>query len=388
MRVLEIIAGFAIEGPLGGIERFGIELARSLDGSQVEPIVCGLWRYHTSYEDLWLARLAEEGIRAFVAADLDQAHPYRSFVRSWRGSLRELEGKGVDLIHSHCQFGDVLALLLARPLGAKALVRTVHNEREWPKRPLRRLLLTNLLYPLVYRLEIGISQQVADNLDRRLVARLLKRRSICLYNAIDLERFGHRAEKVRAQKRQELGLPLEAPVIGTIGRLTQQKGYDLLLEAMVVLLAEMPEARLLLVGDGELASDLKTLAGRLGIAGAVCFAGPRQDVESLLAAMDLFASSSLWEGLPTVILESMAAGVPVVATDVSGTRELVGDGVTGLLVPPGDAQALARAIRQVLRDGALAGVLVQGARRRVEDFSIAGVAKQHVAVYRDIIAHQ
>jgi glycosyltransferase involved in cell wall biosynthesis len=389
IRVLEIVHGLAVEGPLGGIERFGIELVRAMDRSRVEPILCGLWHYHTPYEDQWLARLREEGIQAFVAADWSEAHPYRDFQQAWRGTLQALADQRLHLVHSHCQFGDVLALLVARRLGAQATVRTVHNEREWPRRPSRRLFLTNILYPLLFRQEIGISQQVTCNLDQRPLARLFRRRSLYLPNAIDLERFSACPNRAaRRKKREELGLPADAPVVGTVGRLTVQKGYSFLLEAVPLVLEEMPAARFAIIGEGELAGELEGQARQLGVAHAVRFAGSRRDIEEMMAVMDLFASSSLWEGLPTVILESMAAHLPVVATDVSGTRELVQDGVTGLLVPPGDPPTLANAIVRVFQDPAHARAMAEAAYGRVQDFSIGRVAERHVELYQKLLAPQ
>lgn len=387
VRVLEIISGFAVEGPLGGIERFGTELARALDASRFEPIVCGLWRYHTPYEEGHADELCQEGIHAFFAADWDEARPYLSFARAWRGIVQHLAGQKVDLIHSHCQFGDMAALLTARTLRARALLRTVHNEREWPRRPLRRLLLTNLIYPWRFRLEVGVSRQVVDNLDARPVARFLHRESRYLCNAIDLDRFRVASGSgARERKRRELGLPLDGAVIGTVGRLTRQKGYSVLLDAASLVLAVRPGARFIIVGGGELDSELRGLASELGIAHAVCFCGPRADVEGLLAAMDLFVSSSLWEGLPTVILESMAAQVPVVATDVSGTRELVQDGVTGLLVPPGDSRALAEALLHALDDPEHAHLRAARALDRAQAFSIGQVAEGHRQAYLGLLA--
>lgn len=382
IRVLEIIHGLAVEGPLGGIERFGVELVRALDPTRIEPVLCGLWRYGTPHELPRKRRLQEEGISAFLAAAWDEQHPYRAFTDAWRGARSQLKGQTVDLIHSHCQFGDGIAVLLARPLKAKALLRTVHNEREWPRRAGRRVLLTNILYPLLFDLEMGVSQRVADNLNRRPLARLTGRAARCMYNAVNLERFGRSADRdSRERKRAEFGIPIDAPLIGSVGRLTAQKGFGFLIEAATQVLAELPNARLLIVGDGELRSELQSQVEALGIAGSVQLTGPRHDIDELLPEFDLFVSSSLWEGLPTVILESMAAGVPVVATDVSGTRELVRDQVTGLLVPPGNVTALAAAMIRALRQGSDASAWVERALDRVQDFSISAVAKQHVETY-------
>ena len=387
IRVLEIVHGLAIEGPLGGIERFGIELARALSRTPIEPVLCGLWRYHTPYEEQRIAQLRAEGIHVFFAADWDEFHPYRGFLKAWRGTIDNLAGQQVHLIHSHCQFGDGIALVVARPLHARAILRTVHNEREWPKRPGRRLLLTNFLYPLLFRQEIGISQAVTQNLDRRWLARLLGRKSVCLYNAIDLERFSTPvSQDTQREKRRDLDVPPGALLIGTIGRLTLQKGYAILLQAAAQVVARIPSAHFLIIGEGELESELEGLAKELGLARVVHFAGPRGDIEELLAIMDLFVSSSLWEGLPTVLLESMAARRPIVATDVSGTRELVQENVTGYLVPPGDPDALAEAILRALEERQRTAVMVASAYRRVQDFSINRVAEQHVELYSRLLA--
>jgi glycosyltransferase involved in cell wall biosynthesis len=383
IRVLQIISGFAIEGPLGGIERFGVELAQALAaGGQVEPLVCGMWAYQTPYEAAWLSRLQAQGIDAFMPAVWDDHSPYRSFWRAWQGTRRHLHGQQVEIIHSHCQFGDGLALLLKRELGAKAVVRTVHNEREWGKRPLRHLLLTNGLYPLRFQQELGVSQQVVDNLNQRPLAKKLGKTAVLAYNALNVSRFAN-VQVDRAEKRRELGLPANAPIIGSVGRLTEQKAYDLFLEAAALVKAHLPEAHFLLVGDGPLAADLQTQAEELGLSPHIIFTGARADVEELLQIMDVFVNSSRWEGLPTVMLESMASRIPVVATDVSGNRELVRDGENGRLVPPNDPSALAQAIRETLAlPPDQRQTMCQTAFDLVQaTFSITQIARQHETLY-------
>ncbi|MEZ4675708.1 MAG: glycosyltransferase [Caldilineaceae bacterium] len=385
IRVLQIIAGFAVEGPLGGIERFGIELARQLQRRGFDPILCGLWDFRTPFDQQWVERLNAEGITAFTAAPKDDDAPYRNYRDLLQGILRQ-SPRPVDIIHSHSEFGDVAALLLRRRLEARALVRTVHNEREWRKRPLRRLLLTNLLYPLFYDQELGVAQQVVDNLNRRVVARGLGRTAGRMYNALNFDRFT--AVTVdRAAKRVALGLPAVGPIIGSVGRLTEQKGYHLLLEAVPQVLAHHPAAHFVLVGSGDQSAALVEQAHRLQIAAHVHFTGARGDIEELFGLFDLFVSSSLWEGLPTVILESMAAGVPVVATTVSGSSEQVIDGVTGRLVTPGDPVALAEGMIDLLGDPAKAAQLSAAARPfAMARFSIQAVAEAHVQLYHRLIA--
>ena len=155
--------------------------------------------------------------------------------------------------------------------------------------------------------------------------------------------------------RSELGIPANAPLALTVGRLTEQKGLTHLLEAMALVLRRLPEARLLVVGDAqdgreEYKQRLLSLHQSLSLGDRVIFTGVRPDVPSLMQAADLFTMASLWEGFGLVFLEAMAAGKPVVAARVSAVPEVVADGVTGLLVPPADPQAMAEAILALLSD--------------------------------------
>lgn len=383
IRVLEIISGFAVEGPLGGIERFGIELAQALDRTLIEPIVCGMWAYGTPYEYNWVSLLNQQGVNAFIAADWDEKSPYKSFKNAYWGTKNQIKTP-VDIIHSHCQFGDILALLLKRQLGAKVLIRTVHNEREWGKRPLRRFFLTNAIYPIYFDVEIGVAQQVVNNLDNRLLARLHRKLTIKGYNAINTQRFNKKNEIIKQNKRKCLNLPLSGQIVGTIGRLTKQKGYALFLNSAKLILDELPDTYFIIVGTGELEQELKKQAKDLGLTQRVIFLGARNDVEELLYAFDVFVNSSFWEGLPTVIMESMLAKVPVVATSVGGNEELIDHKKTGILVPPKDPQRLAKAVIEILKmdPEILKNITTKAQLFILNNFSISTVAQQHNKLYK------
>jgi glycosyltransferase involved in cell wall biosynthesis len=178
-------------------------------------------------------------------------------------------------------------------------------------------------------------------------------------------------------------------VIGSIGRLTPQKGYRDFLQAAAQVAARHPQARFLLVGDGEESTALRQSAAELRLADRVVFTGARADVEQLLPLMDLFVSSSLWEGLPTVILEAMLAGVPVVATRVAGTVELIEELTTGRLVPPSDPVELSRVICQLLDSPPQAQEMAQNAQRFVRaHFDIAAVARRQAQMYRQLVTNR
>lgn len=381
LRVLQIVNSVALGGPVGGAERLGVTLARAFDRAQVQPLVAALWNWEPALEAAWQRRLIDDGVPTFVGPVKDDRAPLRNF-RDAVTTLARAVPCPVDIIHSQCDFGDVAAILLRRSLGARRIVRTAHNEREWPKRPLRRLLLVNGLYPLVFDAELGVSRRAVEVLDRRPLARLMGRRGIVAYNALDFGRFdGPRASTEAARRR--LNLPTGGPVVGTVGRLTRQKGYEVLLAAAPRVLSRFPGARFVFVGGGELGDALAAQAQALGIAEHVTFAGVHTDIEAILPGFDLFVSSSLWEGLPTVILEAIASDVPVVATRVSGTVELIEDGATGTLVAPGDPGQLAEAIIANLTGSEPAHAMARRAKEFASaHFDIRAVARQHEAIYR------
>jgi len=382
IRVLQLFFGFTIEGPLGGgAERFGIELSRALDKTQVQSLACSLWNFNTPFEKEWRNMLQLEGIPTFTGAAWEESSPYRAFYKAVKGLKNQLAGQSIDIIHSHTQFTDVAAILVKHTLNAKVLIRTVHNEREWPKQQLwRRLILTDWVYPLIFDIETGVSKQVVTNLNNRSGARLLKKEARCIYNAINLQRFENLQIDCLSKKR-DLNLPEDAIIIGSIGRLAQQKGYTFLIQAAQKVIDYLPQARFIIIGGGDLHNELITQIHSLGLDGKVILTGPQKNIESLIAIMDVFALSSLWEGLPTTILESFAMGVPVVATDVSGSRELIKSEYNGLLVPPANATSLAKAIIKISTEKEFAFQLAQNAKNTLNHFTISQVASQYTEIY-------
>ena len=200
-----------------------------------------------------------------------------------------------------------------------------------------------------------------------------------VYNAVDVERA---AVPAPPGLRAQLGGSETRPLVLTPARLNAQKGHDTLLEAI----AELPEALFLLAGDGPERERLEARAAELGVTERVRFLGRREDVPQLLAACDVFALPSLYEGSSLAVLEAMAAGIAIVSSAIGGTEELIEDGRGGLLVPPGDAAALAAALRRLLADPELREELAARARERVD----AGLrrdqnAERVEAVYRDLL---
>jgi glycosyltransferase involved in cell wall biosynthesis len=180
----------------------------------------------------------------------------------------------------------------------------------------------------------------------------------------------------------EWGLSPEQPLVLSVGRLVHQKNHALALRA----LADVPGAALVVAGEGPLREDLRRQAQGDGIAGRVVFAGARPDARALIGTADAVLFSSSWEGLPLAALETLAAGTPLVATDVRGLHELLTDGVDSLLVPSEAPQAMAAALRRVLSDSALRATLRQGALRTAERYSESAMTGAYLRLYAELVA--
>ncbi|MEK6575905.1 MAG: glycosyltransferase family 4 protein, partial [Chloroflexota bacterium] len=182
--------------------------------------------------------------------------------------------------------------------------------------------------------------------------------------------------------RSELGIGRDVPLIGAVGRLTEQKGLRYLIEALARVRRLAPDARLVIAGDGPLRGMLEAQAAPLGE--AVRFLGWRNDVPSVMADLDVLCVPSLWEGFGLVTLEAMALSKPIVASRVSALSEIVVHGETGLLAPPADSAALADAITPLLTDPARARAMGERGRARLEkEFTVQRMARQHAVVYRE-----
>jgi len=181
-----------------------------------------------------------------------------------------------------------------------------------------------------------------------------------------------------------LGLPADALVIGTVGNLTPKKGQAILIEAFSRLHASRADSRLVIVGTGPEQEHLRSEVASRGLEDAVLMTGSRGDVPDLLPAFDIYASASLFEGLPIALVEAFAAGLPVVATSAGGTGEVVSDGVEGVLVDPGDVDALAKALDALAGDPERRASYGAAATRRSRDFDVSRAIGQIQRIYDEV----
>lgn len=292
----------------------------------------------------------------------------------------------IDVVQTHLlQTLDFLALSLLRVPPVKAVVWTIHNVDFLPEGRTCWTGLKRAAHRWLYRACAGrVSGVIAvsDRVQDELIAQLgpMRGRITTIANGVNVARVSGRGN--RPALLRELGLPEQAELILTVGRLTEQKGQRYLLEAMPSIVASRPLAHLLLVGEGELREELEAQAARSSVADRVRFLGERRDVPFLLGSIDLFVLPSLWEGLSIVLLEAMAAAVPIVATQVSGTDQALIPGESGLVVPGGDAGALAAASVSLLSDPDRARAMGRVAREFVgANFGARRQAETYLALY-------
>jgi glycosyltransferase involved in cell wall biosynthesis len=301
--------------------------------------------------------------------------------------LRRLGASGLfAVVHSQGARADFLARLALLGVDGVALVSTVQMPVDgFDVGPVRRRLYGAL--DGVGRGRVDRFVVVSAALHRRLVAgwRLPPERVRLIPNGVDVPDDVAADAADRAARRRSLGVDPAAPLVGAVGRLVWQKGFDTLVEAMPAVLARRPETRLVVVGDGPERGRLERLARDRGVAGAVAFAGFRADLPALLAAFDVLAAPSRREGAPLVTLEAMARGVPVVASAIPALAEQVRDGVEGLLVDADSPAALARALVRVLADRSLAARLGAAGRERVRaDFDARDMVARTLALYEEV----
>ncbi|MDD5656761.1 MAG: glycosyltransferase [Elusimicrobia bacterium] len=285
-----------------------------------------------------------------------------------------------DLVVSIITHASVMALLAARLFAPRTKVVVCEqtmlstNIRDFYPRahPLLNVLIRGL-YPSARRI-VAVTEAVKADLAANFGLAAAAVDVVC--NPIDSESVRRRA----AEPVEERGLP-PAPRILGVGRFVKQKGFVHLIRA-AARVREQLDASLLLVGDGPLRADLEGEARRLGLSGSVRFAGFQKNPIRYMPGACAMAVPSLYEAQGIALMEALAAGLPVVATDCSGPRAIIEDGVSGLLVPPGDESALAAALLRLLRDPGLRRDLARRGLRRAEDFSVAA----HLEAYDRIFA--
>ena len=313
---------------------------------------------------------AARGVQVIVEPNLvRRISPWHDFLATLR--LRRVMRTGrYDIVHTHSSKAGILGRLAARWAGVPVIVHTAHgwgfnDEQPW---------YVYWLYVVLERVCAPFTGALvvvgAPNRDKGLKLGIGRPEQYRLIRSgIEVQAFRD-VRTTRDEARRRLGLPADAFVIGSVGRLEGQKAPLDLLAAFAPVAAEHPEAHLVYVGEGSWRGELEAAIARAGLSGRVHLAGLRRDVPELLRAFDVFALASRWEGLPRVFPQAMAAGLPIVATRVDGAPDAVTPGENGWLVDVGDTAAMAKVLRALADDPAMARRMGAAGRARVDEFSV------------------
>lgn len=358
----------AVSDRAGGAERFAVGIAAGLPADRWDVSLC-----------------ATRGISGVLERELDEAgvrtlaleRSGRLDVTPFRRLRRFLAEERFDVLHTHKFGSNVWGTLIGRSCRVPVIVAHEHTW-SYEGNPLRKFL------------------------DGQVIGRLAT--SFVAVSSADRDRMisieGVPADKVRVvptayiprpdggggDLRGELGIPSGAQVIGTAARLRPQKALTVLIDAFARIAADREDRHLVIVGDGECLEELRRAAAASGAGDRIHFPGLRTDIDAVLATFDVAAMSSDFEGLPLFVFECMAHSTPLVATDVGGLRDVVDDGVTGLLVPSRDPAALAAALERVVADPALGERIASVAAQRLGDFTMQRAVERFAALYDELLA--
>jgi glycosyltransferase involved in cell wall biosynthesis len=360
----------------GGTENHFMTLSRSLDPSRFDLSFACLRKWGPFVEELKARQIPLVEYRLATFRSLN------ALVQQAR-LARYVKQQAIDIVHTYSFYGNVFAIPPGR-FAAPVVVASIRDRGPY-------------LTPMQRR----VQRHVCKLADRILVnAEAVKQwllddgydasRIEIIPNGIDVRRF---VETDRAAVRRSLGVPESARVVGVVSRLSRLKGIETFLESAAVIAKQADDVRFVIVGEPspiknrEYLDELSGLARSLGIGDKVIFTGLRSDVPAVMSALDVSVMPSLNEALSNVLLESMAAGAPVVATDVGGTSEALANGVNGLLVPPSRPELMAAAIQQLLDAPPLAHRLADAARRTIDDrFSLDRMVHATEALYERLLS--
>lgn len=320
---------------LGGLQRVIVNICKTIDHSVFDvSVIClrGLGCFTSEIERL--------GITVYLVPQKKHGTDYLSFLKVAK-LLRKIKP---DVIHTHNTQPFIDGVIGALLCGVKRIIHTDHA-RSFPDK--RRYMFAEWVMSHFAFKVVGVSDHTSMNLIKYEHISASKIETIP--NGIDPAAYQIQIDK--SKKRKELGLPKSGPILGVAVRLCEQKGVSCLLKAMVSVVKHFPQVILIIAGDGELRSELENEAKQLGIQSNVFFLGLRLDIAELLKLFDIYVLPSLWEGLPMILLEAMAAGCPVIASNVGGVSSAIITGKTGILVSPAELVQLTDAIIKLLSDG-------------------------------------
>lgn len=376
LRVVQLITRLIV----GGAQETALLTAALADGSRFEHVL--VTGPQTGPEGSLHDQARDRGVALMVVPELVREVDPRRDLSVVPALVRLFRRLAPDVVHTHSSKAGIVGRWAARRAAVPRIVHTVHgwpfHAHQHPAVAAGWRTLERVTAPLADRLVV-----VAETDRAKGLAAGIGRPDQYVTVRSGLELSGYGADALsRAAVRHELGLPPDAVVLGAVNRLSAQKDPLTLVRALATPLGRSPSTRLLLVGDGPLRAQVEAQIEQLGVSSQVVLTGLRLDVPRLLTAMDVFVSTSRWEGLPRTVLQAMATGVPVVATATDGIVDVVASERTGLLAPVGDAAAVGAHAQRLIEDVGLRGRLVRAAAQQLPDFDATGMVRQLEELYQ------
>lgn len=379
MVIFQVINNIALDRKGGGAEAFAVRLTNELNKTFDCHLIV-VWRLGTPEEQRVIDSLKEKVHIHFLSESKNL--PILKFFFLCRKFYSLVKQYSPDIINSHSALPDLInsTVLVQRNWKERSIVRTMHTDRNWTNNRILENLFINCVFPLIFNSEVSISKATKRRLDARTISKITKKFSPIIYNGIpdNVNKYKKNEREIRRDNASVVR-------IVSVGRLTEQKGFSYLLTAMSIL-EEKEQVKLIIVGEGPMRGELQGHARLLGLGERVEFLGYRTDVLEILSTADIFISSSLWEGFPTVILEAMAIGIPVIATDISGSNELIINGTTGILVPIENPVEIAKAISLFISNASLTKQVVSNAQNIVYQYSMDAVTEEYSRLYQKLVS--
>jgi glycosyltransferase involved in cell wall biosynthesis len=382
IRVLQVITRLIV----GGAQETVMLVAAMLDRARFDVHV--LSGPQTGSEGSLIKAVRAQGVPLTIEPALvREVNPARDLLVLARLTHFIRHGR-YDIVHTNSSKAGILGRWAAWLAGVPIIVHTVHgwghHERQHPLVRRAYILLEQITQRITDRLVVVSPRNVEKGLADGIAT---PEKYVTIRSGIELDCFREPA-RPREAVRAELSIPRDAPVVGTVTRLSPQKAPLDFVEAAAQVAAARPDVHFVVVGGGPLQAEVEARIAALDLIDRFHLTGLRRDVPDLLHSFDIFALSSLWEGLPRVLPQAMAAGLPIVATAADGNAEAVGDGVNGLLTPPGDPQAMADALLRLLDDPALACRMGEAGRARAEEFGARQMVADIAALYEALLAER
>jgi len=370
LKILHIISKL----PIGGVENQLLLVLKNYNKEKFQPFVCSL-----SDKGEIGKEIEKSGIKVFALNKLKHTFDC-SIIKDICNIIKR---EKIQIVRTHQYHANFYGRIAAKKSKVPCIVASVHNVYTRDKK-LHRRIINRFLARFTDKI-IAVSEEVKKDILK--YDKIPEDKVQVIYNGIDLNAFNESFDK--DQIKNKLGINPNVPVIGTVGRLTEQKGHIYLLQAVSKLKHKFPDIKVLIVGDGPFMDELKSYTSSSGLSNNVIFTGFRRDIPELLSIMDIFVFPSLWEGLPNALIEAMASGKAIIASNLPQIKEVLDSDGLGILVPPKDINAISESITFLLKNRLTAenmGILVKN--RAFNCFSIKNTVKLYEKLFEKILINK